>query len=276
MSWLSKAAKKVGNFFKKLGKQIKTNLKHGAKYIVPVLFSAMTGGFGSGIVQSLFGGNAAGMLKGLGGKVFSKLGLKGLAPQLTNNTASKAIGSAIDAASPDIINGANAALSAAGSPVMGSFGNSMLGSSAFSGAVNTALSNALPQTAAQFGTLGASEFVGSKLGQLSDKLLANNIYNAAGKSLDKPFAKQESSSTDGGNIGDVALKLPEFGKGQKESTAVFDPNAANNGNQIFRNPERPEESSPEDRYKDELRAEMAGQMLTPEQIEELRKKGYAI
>ena len=264
MSWLSKAAKKVGKFFKKLGNQIKTNLKHGAKYIVPVLLSGMTGGFGSGIVQSLFGGNAAGMLKGLGNKVFTKLGLKGLAP--------KAIGAGTRAAEA-ATNAAGAAMQSAagGLPIPGLAG------------VNNIMANnlisALPEQAARAtigGTLGASEFVGSKLGQLSDKLLANNIYSAAGKSLDKPFAKQESSSTDGGSIGDISLKLPEFGKGQKESTAVFDPNAANNGNQIFRNPERPEESSPEDRYKDELRAEIAGQMLTPEQIEELRKKGYAI
>lgn len=78
--------KKIKKFFKKLGKQIKTNLKHGAKYIVPVLVSAMTGGFGSGIVQSLFGGKIAGALSNLGnntiGKLFGGLGSK--AKQITD------------------------------------------------------------------------------------------------------------------------------------------------------------------------------------------------
>lgn len=268
MSWLSKAFKSIGKFFKKLGHQIKVNLKHGAKYIVPVLVSAMTGGFGSGIVQSIFGGNAAGMLKGLGGKVFSKLGLKGLAPQLTNNTASNAIGSALDAASPDVINGANAALNAAGAPQLAGLGSS----TAFGGALNTALSNALPQTAAKFGTLGASEFVGSKLGQLGEKLLENNLYNAAGKSMDRPFAKQESPSS-GSSSPNVELKLPEFGADEKKSTAKFDPNAAQNGNTSVNNPNGEQNEA---MTEDEFRAALAEQTLTPEQIEELRKKGYRI
>ena len=65
--------KKIKKFFKKLGKQIKTNLKHGAKYIAPVLISAMTGGFGSGIVKSLFGNKFAGALSKLGNNTIGKL-----------------------------------------------------------------------------------------------------------------------------------------------------------------------------------------------------------
>lgn len=65
--------KKIKKFFKKLGKQIKTNLKHGAKYIAPVLISAMTGGFGSGIVKSLFGNRAAGSLANFGNGTIGRL-----------------------------------------------------------------------------------------------------------------------------------------------------------------------------------------------------------
>lgn len=78
--------KKIKKFFKKLGKQIKTNLKHGAKYIAPVLISAMTGGFGSGIVKSLFGNKLAGNLAKLGNNTIGKLfgGLGSNAKQITD------------------------------------------------------------------------------------------------------------------------------------------------------------------------------------------------
>ncbi|MBR4329766.1 MAG: hypothetical protein IKP71_07915, partial [Candidatus Riflebacteria bacterium] len=78
--------KKITKFFKKLGKQIKTNLKHGAKYIAPVLLSAMTGGFGSGIVKSLFGNKIAGGLLNFGNNTIGKLfgGLGSNAKQITD------------------------------------------------------------------------------------------------------------------------------------------------------------------------------------------------
>lgn len=65
--------KNIKKAAKKLGKQIKTNFKHGAKYIVPVLVSAMTGGFGSGIVKTLFGGKIAGALANFGSKALGGL-----------------------------------------------------------------------------------------------------------------------------------------------------------------------------------------------------------
>lgn len=73
MGGLKSLGKKIKKFFKKLGKQIKTNLKHGAKYIAPVLVSAMTGGFGSGIVKSLFGNKIAGSLANFGNNTIGRL-----------------------------------------------------------------------------------------------------------------------------------------------------------------------------------------------------------
>lgn len=89
---------KLSKFFKKLGKQIKTNLKHGAKYIVPVLVSALTGGFGSGIVQSLFGGKVAGALSNFGNKVFGGLLGKSSAGALPSSVTegAKAVGEAVN------------------------------------------------------------------------------------------------------------------------------------------------------------------------------------
>lgn len=263
MSWLSKAFKSIGNFFKKLGHQIKVNLKHGAKYIVPVLVSAMTGGFGSGIVQGLFGGNAAGALKGLGGKIFGKLGLKGLTPALTKGEVAN-VESAVSAATPDMVGAANTALgSAMGAPQMG-----LAGSSIFGNAVNSAVSSALPETVAKLGT---SELLSHPLGKLADKLFENNTISAAGKSIDSIYAKDNSSSS-GSSSSNVELKLPEFGAEEKKSTAKFDPNAAQNGNTSVNNPNSEDEAMTED----EFRAALAEQTLTPEQIEEMRKKGYRI
>lgn len=53
---------KLSKFFKKLGHQISVNFKHGKKYIAPMVISALTGGFGTGILNSL--GSAGG--KGFG------------------------------------------------------------------------------------------------------------------------------------------------------------------------------------------------------------------
>lgn len=264
MGGLKSFFKKIGNFFKKLGKQIKTNLKHGAKYIVPVLVSAMTGGFGSGIVQGLFGGNAAGALKGLGGKIFSKLGLKGLTPALTKGEVAN-VESAVSAATPDVVNSATAALNAAGAPQLAGLGSS----TAFGGALNTALSNALPQTVAKLGT---SELLNHPLGKLADKLFENNTISASGKSIDSIYAKDNSSSS-GSSSSNVELKLPEFGAEEKKSTAKFDPNAAQNGNTSVNNPNSEQDEA---MTEDEFRAALAEQTLTPEQIEEMRKKGYRI
>ncbi len=90
--------KKIKKFFKKLGKQIKTNLKHGAKYIAPVLISALTGGFGSSIVQSLFGGKVAGALSNFGNKVFGGLLGKSSAGALPSSVTegAKAVGEAVN------------------------------------------------------------------------------------------------------------------------------------------------------------------------------------
>ena len=263
MGGLKSFFKKVGNFFKKLGKQIKTNLKHGAKYIVPVLVSAMTGGFGSGIVQGLFGGNAAGALKGLGGKIFSKLGLKGLTALPKGEIAN--VESAVNTATPSIVNATNTALgSAMGAPQMG-----LAGSSIFGNAVNSAVSSALPETVAKLGT---SELLSHPLGKLADKLLENNTINAAGRSVDSIYAKDNSSSS-GSSSSNVELKLPEFGAEEKKSTAKFDPNAAQNGNTSVNNPNSEQDEA---MTEDEFRAALAEQTLTPEQIEEMRKKGYRI
>lgn len=88
--------KSIKKFFKKLGHQISTNWKHGKKYIVPILVSALTGGFGSSIVQGLFGGKVAGALSGVGNKLLG--GIFGGGTSAGSATA-KAISDASSAAS---------------------------------------------------------------------------------------------------------------------------------------------------------------------------------
>lgn len=109
----------ISSFFKDLGRQIKTNLKHGMKYIAPVLISALTGGWGGALLNGLGLGSVSNLLGTVGSKVLGGLGLGGLLGNGAN--AAKAIG--------DASNAAGAAGSAAGAAeamkTVGDIGNAV-------------------------------------------------------------------------------------------------------------------------------------------------------
>lgn len=163
--------KKVKKFFKKLGKQIKTNLKHGAKYIVPVLVSAMTGGFGSGIVKSLFGNKIAGSLANFGNNTIGKLfgGAGSNAKQITD--ASKLVTETLSGAEnalpgfEQVANVVKNAVSPIISPVLSGASNTLPGvsnvarlvsSNPLIGAIDKGAGQLMGQLAAK-GLLGAVE-----------------------------------------------------------------------------------------------------------------------
>ena len=182
--------KKIKKFFKKLGKQIKTNLKHGAKYIAPVLLSAMTGGFGSGIVKSLFGNKIAGGLLNFGNNTIGKLfgGLGSNAKQITDGAeavADKGMFSSL----PPVLSGE------LGVPAVEGVKNilsSALGSAAGSNAVSGLVSK-VP-------LLGAAD-------KLMGAVVTNGTLNGLTGALAKTYGGGGSGSTaNAGNSGGTSSK----------------------------------------------------------------------
>lgn len=180
--------KKIKKFFKKLGKQIKTNLKHGAKYIAPVLLSAMTGGFGSGIVKSLFGNKIAGGLLNFGNNTIGKLfgGLGSNAKQITDGAeavADKGMFSSL----PPVLSGEMGVPAAEGvknilSPALG----------------NAAGSNAVTSLVSKVPLLGAAD-------KLMGAVVTNGTLNGLTGALAKTYGGG-SSTANAGNSGGSSSK----------------------------------------------------------------------
>lgn len=185
--------KKIKKFFKKLGKQIKTNLKHGAKYIAPVLLSAMTGGFGSGIVKSLFGNKIAGSLANFG-----------------NNTIGKLFGGrAATAALPGAAEGAEAVADTVGMAATPSLESGMGISNIIKGALTPVLSgtgNALPGISNAASLVSKSPLLGA-----ADKLLGAVVTDVTKNGLTGALAKtygggEGVSTANAGNSGGTSSK----------------------------------------------------------------------
>ncbi len=193
MGW----GKKIKKFFKKLGKQIKTNLKHGAKYIAPVLISAMTGGFGSGIVKSLFGNKLAGNLAKLG-----------------NNTIGKLFGGrASTAALPGATEGAEAVADTVGLAAEPTLGGSAGISNIIKGALTPVLSgagNALPGISNAASLVSKSPLLGA-----ADKLLGAVVTDATKNGLTGALAKTYG----GGGSGSTANADNSGGASSKANLA---------------------------------------------------------
>lgn len=137
--------KSIGKALKKAWKQVKTNLKHGAKYIVPVLVSALTGGWGGTVVKALFGGKIAGALAGAGTKLLGGLfGNSAAANAIANRaTDSNAVGSVLgseatraaagQAITDAATQGLTGVLGTAGIPGLGNLGAAQLANNAMAG-----------------------------------------------------------------------------------------------------------------------------------------------
>ena len=184
MGGLKSIGKKIKKFFKKLGKQIKTNLKHGAKYIAPVLLSAMTGGFGSGIVKSLFGNKFAGAL--------SKLG---------NNTIGKLFGGrASTAALPGAAEGAEAVADTVGLAAEPTLGGSAGISNIVKNALTPVLSgagNTLPGISNAASLVSSNPILGA-----ADKLLGAVVTNGTVNGMTGALAKTYGGANENmGNTG---------------------------------------------------------------------------
>ena len=183
--------KKIKKFFKKLGKQIKTNLKHGAKYIAPVLLSAMTGGFGSGIVKSLFGNKIAGSLANFG-----------------NNTIGKLFGGrAATAALPGATEGAEAVADTVEVAAAPTLGGSAGISNIIKGALTPVLSgagNALPGISNAASLVSKSPLLGA-LDKLMGAVVTNGTLNGSTGALSKTYGGG-SSTANAGNSGGTSSK----------------------------------------------------------------------
>ena len=137
--------KSIGKALKKAWKQVKTNLKHGAKYIVPVLVSALTGGWGGTVVKALFGGKIAGAIAGAGTKLLGGLfGNSAAANAIANRaTDSNAVGSVLgseatraaagQAITDAATQGLTGVLGTAGVPGLGNLGAAQLANNAMAG-----------------------------------------------------------------------------------------------------------------------------------------------
>lgn len=137
--------KSIGKALKKMVKQIKTNIKHGAGYIVPVLVSALTGGWGGTVVKALFGGKIAGALAGAGTKLLGGLfGNSAAANAIANratdlNAEGSVLGSeatrvaAGQAITDAATQGLTGVLGTAGVPGLGNLGAAQLADNAMAG-----------------------------------------------------------------------------------------------------------------------------------------------
>ncbi len=223
MGGLKSIGKKIKKFFKKLGKQIKTNLKHGAKYIAPVLISAITGGFGSGIVKSLFGGKIAGALSNLGnntiGKLFGGVGSKakqiaGGSKMATEFIESSPTAQTVSAMLPGVENVANVALDGVKnilSPALGS----------------AAGSNAAASLVSKVPLLGAADKL---MGAIVTEGTKNGITGALAKAYGGGDGASVISGGSGGgsaskaDLADFYSKIKPHQLGDDARTIEVDPN----------------------------------------------------